>query len=422
MGKEAPGDGRDPAATARSRPCWVSWTGSVAASTPNARPLTRPSSASSGARWPSCGGRSRTCGPAAGRSPRGCGRWSPGRCSPSSPARANRAARRPLTVPDNNYPWTTLLCRTTTRCPGRSLGRRRTAGRDERRWARRRTAAARRTAAGPALAGRRRSACPARAGRRPGADGPARPRPTNPRPTARATYRLGRLLRPNPAYRRLAAWLERSPRALTAVHRGRATQQGSAVRLPDVRPVRAARHRLRLPDELPQAAAQRPLRRRLAGRAVRGLPHRTLRLGDRLRAGRERRARGRPGPPAAPGRPPAGRLQLLGQLLAGPRRGPVDRRPRAGRPAVDPPRPGRPGPAHGGPADESAGGHRVRPVRGHRRDRPAARRRPGRDHPQGRTTCAAGWTRPTSPTTRARTCGCPAWPAACWRTGPGWSR
>jgi hypothetical protein len=49
----------------------------------------------------------------------------------------------------------------------------------------------------------------------PAADGPDRPRPTDPRPTARATYRLGRLLRPNRAYRRLAAWLERSPRALS---------------------------------------------------------------------------------------------------------------------------------------------------------------------------------------------------------------
>jgi Methylene-tetrahydrofolate reductase C terminal len=45
-------------------------------------------------------------------------------------------------------------------------------------------------------------------------DGPGRPRPTRPQPPARATYRLGRLLRPNAAYRTLATWLERSPRAL----------------------------------------------------------------------------------------------------------------------------------------------------------------------------------------------------------------
>ena len=50
----------------------------------------------------------------------------------------------------------------------------------------------------------------------PDRDGPARPRPTDPRPAARTTYRLGRLLRPNQGYRRLAAWLERSPRALRA--------------------------------------------------------------------------------------------------------------------------------------------------------------------------------------------------------------
>ena len=54
---------------------------------------------------------------------------------------------------------------------------------------------------------------PPRAGA-PELDGPGRPRPTAPQPPARATYRLGRLLRPNPAYRRLASWLERSPRAL----------------------------------------------------------------------------------------------------------------------------------------------------------------------------------------------------------------
>ncbi len=68
--------------------------------------------------------------------------------------------------------------------------------------------------------GRRRSAVPLPAGGAaapagsPQDDGPGRPRPTRPLPTARSTYRLGRLLRPNPAYRRLAGWLERSPRAL----------------------------------------------------------------------------------------------------------------------------------------------------------------------------------------------------------------
>ena len=64
----------------------------------------------------------------------------------------------------------------------------------------------------------------------PDRDGPARPRPTDPRPSARSTYRLGRLLRPNPVYRRLASWLERSPRALAvftaAERRGKETLFG----------------------------------------------------------------------------------------------------------------------------------------------------------------------------------------------------
>lgn len=42
---------------------------------------------------------------------------------------------------------------------------------------------------------------------------PTPPHPTLPRTTARATYRIAPLLRPRPVYRRLAAWLERSPRA-----------------------------------------------------------------------------------------------------------------------------------------------------------------------------------------------------------------
>jgi hypothetical protein len=45
------------------------------------------------------------------------------------------------------------------------------------------------------------------------AEGPGRPHPTSPRTSARATYRLGPLLRPNAVYRTVAAWLERSPRA-----------------------------------------------------------------------------------------------------------------------------------------------------------------------------------------------------------------
>ncbi|MGQ0576248.1 MAG: methylenetetrahydrofolate reductase C-terminal domain-containing protein [Pseudonocardia sp.] len=39
------------------------------------------------------------------------------------------------------------------------------------------------------------------------------PRPTRPRATAAATYRVQPMLRPNPVYRRVAQWLERTPRA-----------------------------------------------------------------------------------------------------------------------------------------------------------------------------------------------------------------
>jgi hypothetical protein len=43
-----------------------------------------------------------------------------------------------------------------------------------------------------------------------------RPHPTPPAASARGTYRLAPFLRPNSAYRRVATWLERSPRALRA--------------------------------------------------------------------------------------------------------------------------------------------------------------------------------------------------------------
>lgn len=40
------------------------------------------------------------------------------------------------------------------------------------------------------------------------------PHPTRPRPSARATFRIAPLVAPNAVYRRVAAWLSRSPRAL----------------------------------------------------------------------------------------------------------------------------------------------------------------------------------------------------------------
>lgn len=39
------------------------------------------------------------------------------------------------------------------------------------------------------------------------------PRPVTPRATAATTYRVAPVVAPNPLYRRLAAWLERAPRA-----------------------------------------------------------------------------------------------------------------------------------------------------------------------------------------------------------------
>src|SRR5262249_31571834 len=57
---------------------------------------------------------------------------------------------------------------------------------------------------------------------------------------------------------------------VSSVHRGRARKQGGAIRLPDVWAVRIADHRLRLSDDLPEAAAQWAVWRSLARRAVRG--------------------------------------------------------------------------------------------------------------------------------------------------------
>src|SRR5580704_6722964 len=110
------------------------------------------------------------------------------------------------------------------------------------------------------------------------------------------------------------------------VHRGGAADETGPVRMPDVRPVCAARHRVRVSDGLSQGTAQRAVRRRRGGRVVRGLSRAALCLGRGLRA------RGQPGPgrrpaPAAPAhRPPSLGRELVAELLAGPRRRIVDRR------------------------------------------------------------------------------------------------
>ena len=74
--------------------------------------------------------------------------------------------------------------------------------------------------------------------------------------------------------------------------------------------------------------------------------------------------------------------------------------------------PGRPGRQQPGPPSRRA-------IRGHGRDRAAARSRPRARHRQGSRLFAAGLTPSTSPTTRARPSGCPAWRAAWPRPGAG---
>jgi hypothetical protein len=59
-------------------------------------------------------------------------------------------------------------------------------------------------------------------------------------------------------------------------------RQGLHVRLPHVRPVHPVVDRHVLPDELPQAAAQRPVRRRARQRQLRGRARHALRLGQGL--------------------------------------------------------------------------------------------------------------------------------------------
>ncbi len=67
-----------------------------------------------------------------------------------------------------------------------------------------------------------------------------------------------------------------------ADHLHRTQRQGPAVRLSHVRPVRAVLHGHVLPDELPQAVAQRSLRRRARQWQLRGRARHALRLGQGL--------------------------------------------------------------------------------------------------------------------------------------------
>ena len=64
----------------------------------------------------------------------------------------------------------------------------------------------------------------------------------------------------------------------------RGSGEEARVRLPDVRPVRAALDRPDVPDELPEDAPQRAVRRRAARRRLRGEARDALRLGEGRRA------------------------------------------------------------------------------------------------------------------------------------------
>ena len=98
------------------------------------------------------------------------------------------------------------------------------------------------------------------------------PRPARPRLAAWLLYRVQRLLAPNRFYRWAATRLEAFAPAYRLFTAHREGGQGRDLRLPDVRPVHAADHRLRLPGDLPQAVAQRPLRRGRRGWFLRGVP------------------------------------------------------------------------------------------------------------------------------------------------------
>ena len=108
------------------------------------------------------------------------------------------------------------------------------------------------------------------------------------------------------------AGAHRLPASRTARGGRRARGQGLAVRLPDVRPLRAEFDRHVVPDELSKAAAQRAVRRRARQRQLRGETRDALRLGRSLARRRAHSRRPRCDPEAAAtGRsPPGGHLGL----------------------------------------------------------------------------------------------------------------
>ena len=99
----------------------------------------------------------------------------------------------------------------------------------------------------------------------------------------RGFWRLLPAVRAGAAARRRRSCGASATRGWKRPRRWSSAREGLPVRLPDVRPLRAHLDRHVLPDELPEVDAQRPVRRRAAGRALRGQARDALRLGAGLR-------------------------------------------------------------------------------------------------------------------------------------------
>ena len=85
----------------------------------------------------------------------------------------------------------------------------------------------------------------------------------NPGFRAGSMYKMHALLETNFAWRGFAKFVESHKPLYRVFTWAEEKTKSSSLRLSHVRPVRSADHGIRLPADLPQAAAQRPLRRRL---------------------------------------------------------------------------------------------------------------------------------------------------------------
>jgi 5,10-methylenetetrahydrofolate reductase len=176
-------------------------------------------------------------------------------------------------------------------------------------------------------------------------DAPARQRPARTMLPGCSTRRAGRCRCPGRSAtttRRCAGApgalpLGRSPSGAPRCRRAaRVLGQAAGLRLRGLRQLRARAHGVRLPADLPEADAQRALRRH-AARPLRG-GRSGVHLGVGVPARRRRRPRRRPEDVHPRARPPAPGHQFLGELLREPRQpaGPAE----AGRRVDDPPRAG----------------------------------------------------------------------------------